>query len=134
MMTCDQVVEHIDDFLMDLLEADVRDGVESHVRTCATCGQALEKARSTWAVLDEWQPKPPSAKSTRRGLPRPASPPWAPALALAGAILVMVALAIVYVGRRPSVVTEQRTAQVDVPPPAPPEKGTPVPTPERPRK
>src|SRR6188474_732597 len=135
MMNCDRVVESIDDYLQELLETDARDGVEVHLQSCAACGEALEKARKTWSVLHEWQPKPPTSrmqKSTRSGLPRPASPPWAPALAVAGAILVMVALAVVYYGRRPAVtseVYEPRVAQVDEAPPAPPA----IPTPERPR-
>ena len=135
MTTCDRIVEQIDDFLMDLLEADARGAIEAHARTCGACGEALENARKTWAMLDEWQPKSLS-KSTRRGLPRRASPPWAPALAVAGAILMMVALAVVYYGRRPAVETatfEPRTAQVDAPPPAPPEKIVAVPEPERPQ-
>lgn len=127
MTTCDQAVAQIDDFLMDLLEPDARAEVDGHLRTCAACREALETGRKTWALLDEWQPKSPG-KSTRRALPRPASPPWAPALAVAGSILVLVALAAIYYGRRPSVIEERRTAQVDVPPP--PVEGTPVPAPE----
>src|SRR5262245_20307810 len=106
MMNCERVVERLDDFLLDLLEPDARRDVEAHLRACGSCGEALEKARKTWSMLDEWQPEPPTSrvsKSTRRALPRPASPPWAPALAIAGAILVMAALAIAYYGRPPSV-------------------------------
>src|SRR5262249_34382968 len=57
------------------------------------------------------------------------------ALAIAGTILVMAALAIAYYGRPPSVDPSslaQRTAQVDVPPPAPPETVITDPAPERP--
>src|SRR5262245_55036279 len=99
MMNCELAVERLDDFLLDLLEPDAHRDVEAHLRTCGSCGQALEKAGRTWSVLDEWQPKPSTSrasKSTRRALPQPASPPWAPALAIAGTILVMAALAIAY--------------------------------------
>jgi hypothetical protein len=132
MMTCKQVVDHLDDYLMDLLESDVLDGVESHVRTCAACGQALEKARQTWSVLHEWRPKPPTARTTRRALPQLAPPPWAPAFAIAGAILVLATLAAVYHGRHPAIqpeVFQPPTAKVDAPPPAPPEKAIEVPAP-----
>ncbi len=137
MMKCEQVVERLDEFLMDLLATDARANVETHVRTCASCGQALEKARKLWGVLDEWQPNPPTAraaKSTRRALPQPPAP-WAPAFAIAGAILLMVTVAIVFHGRRPAVLpetVEPQTAQVDAPPPAPPEKAIEPSAPVRP--
>ncbi len=139
MMTCEQVVERLDEFLHDLLAAEARSTVDAHLRTCASCGQALEKARKTWAVLEEWQPRPPTsraAKSTRRALPQMAPPPWAPAFAIAGAILLMVALTIVYHNRRPAVpseTVEPPTAKVDALPPAPPEKPIEAPEPERPK-
>jgi hypothetical protein len=132
MTTCNRVVEQIDEFLMDLLDPDARGAVDVHLQTCASCREALEKGRNTWALRDEWQPKSPG-KSTRRALPRQASPPWAAALAVAGSILVLVALAAVYFGRRPSVVEEQRTAQVDVPPPPVEVAPVPVPEPARPQ-
>lgn len=119
MVTCDRVVESLDDFLQDLLETDARAGVEAHLRTCASCGQALEKARTTWAALDEWQPKPPS-KSTRRALPKPAAPPWVPAVAVAAVILFMAALVAVTHGRPRAPIVEERTAQVEAPLPEPP--------------
>src|SRR5262245_33123730 len=133
MMTCDRVVDRIDEFLMDLLPPDARDGVEAHLGTCASCGRALAKARATWGALHEWQPRPPaSRKTTRRALPKTATPPWAPALAIAGAILVMVALAIVYHGRHPAVQPEvyvPPTAHVEAPTPPPAEKPIEVPAP-----
>jgi hypothetical protein len=137
MMTCERVVERLDEFLMDLLATDARANVEFHVRSCASCGAALEKARKIWGVLDEWQPRPPTArtaKSTRRALPQ-APAPWAPAFAIAGAILLMIAVAIVFHGNRPAAVSETvgpQTAQVDAPPPAPPEKAIEPSAPVRP--
>jgi ferric-dicitrate binding protein FerR (iron transport regulator) len=139
MMNCEQVVERLDEFLHDLLATDARSTVEAHLRTCASCGAALEKARKTWAALGEWQPRPPTsraAKSTRRALPQMAPPPWAPAFAIAGAILLMLALTIVYHHRRPAVpseTVEPPTAKVDALPPAQPEKPVEAPAPERPK-
>src|SRR5688572_30467321 len=104
-MKCEQVVENVPDLLVDLLEPDVRREVEEHLRGCAECGRALEKARRGLSVLNEWQPPVPPARTptTRRALPSYAPNVWKPALGAAAALLVIGLLVVLAARPRPQV-------------------------------
>ena len=141
-MTCEQVGDRVDDFVLDLLEPGDRSGVEAHLRSCAACGRALEKARRVLAVMNEWQATPPTARlskpkgpTTRRTLPSAVPRPWIPALAAAAAILAVIAIVVSAQGRRPSqeqATMGERIVPIDVPPVpiVDPEQRVPRPEPE----
>src|SRR5262245_46702718 len=112
-MKCEQVVENAHDLLLDLLESDVRREMEDHARSCGSCGQALEKARTALSVLHEWQPTVPKSRTTRRAV-RPVHP-WKSAIAAAAALVGIAVLIVLFSGRRTPTAPDLSVQRNDAP-------------------
>jgi anti-sigma factor RsiW len=48
------------------LDEDRSAAVERHARSCAACGEFLEKQGALWSALDEWEARPVAADFDRR--------------------------------------------------------------------
>jgi predicted amidophosphoribosyltransferase len=73
-MRCDEIQEHIIDFLYDEGNArSINADVWKHLRTCPSCRKELEELRETRKYLQLWKDEPPLRSVTisgRREIPR----------------------------------------------------------------
>jgi len=56
--TCDELVEHVTDYLDDALDKPDRDSFEGHLACCAWCGRTLDQYRATIRTLGELPRQP----------------------------------------------------------------------------
>lgn len=99
-MTCKEARE----YMLDAAGANPVQGLDEHLRACASCARELEAMRQTMALLGEWQAPEPSPyfdSRLRARLREAAAEPqswlgWlrGPAIALALAVLMMASIAL----------------------------------------
>jgi len=119
-MTCKEARE----YMMDAAGANPVEGLDEHLRACASCAQELESMRRTMALLDEWQAPEPSPyfdSRLRARLREVAAEPgswlgWlrGPAIAFALAVLMVVGIALFHSAPTHEVATNPRPNPTNV--------------------
>ncbi len=104
-MTCDEVRDQIDAYVLGVLGEAARERVEAHLGACGPCRRALDEVRAADEAVGEalaWaEPGPAFADRVLAGVARPRRRAW-PALAAAAAAAAVVCLAVAHRLHRPA--------------------------------